>query len=205
MRAVKRPMNGTRALALHDLLLCNAAHNKSYIGRDVTYSQLEGAYPSTEVMVIRVDRAQVPASFIRQYLKTDIGYRQIQSTIRGITAHSYPSDVKLIEIPIPPVADTEREIWFATDDKMLVAGRCADAAKLLTAVAVALVEHLIDGRLSEADLIAAQKGLEAGNRDADRAILQSLRQGDAADAPPLIPDLDGLYALLDEPDEGSGP
>ncbi|MGY0780579.1 hypothetical protein ACW7BC_22050 [Azospirillum argentinense] len=205
LRAVKRPMNGTRALALHDLLLCNAAHNKSYIGRDVTYSQLEGAYPSTEVMVIRVDRAQVPASFIRQYLKTDIGYRQIQSTIRGITAHSYPSDVKLIEIPIPPVADTEREIWFATDDKMLVAGRCADAAKLLTAVAVALVEHLIDGRLSEADLIAAQKGLEAGNRDADRAILQSLRQGDAADAPPLILDLDGLYALLDEPDEGSGP
>ncbi|MCK6565845.1 MAG: restriction endonuclease subunit S [Dehalococcoidia bacterium] len=197
LRTVKRPTDGARALALHDLLLCNAAHNKSYIGRDVTYSQLEGAYPSTEVMVIRVDRTQVPASFIRQYLKTEIGYLQIQSTIRGITAHSYPGDVRLLEIPIPAVPNTEREAWFATDDEMLAAGRCADAAKALTNVATALVERLIEGRVTEADLVAAQKALEAGDRSADRAILQALRQSDAADAKPLLPDLDGLYALLD--------
>ncbi|ALJ34263.1 hypothetical protein AEJ54_15635 [Azospirillum sp. Sp 7] len=82
---------------------------------------------------------------------------------------------------------------------------CLRAVERLVSSAKLLVEYLIDGRLSEADLIAAQKGLEAGKRDADRAVLQSLRQGDGADAPPLIPDLDGLYALLDEPDEGSGP
>jgi type I restriction enzyme S subunit len=201
LRTVKRPTDGARAIALHDLLLCNAAHNKSYIGRDVTYSQIEGSYPSTEVMVIRVDRAQVPASFIRQYLKTEIGYLQIQSTIRGITAHSYPGDVKLIEVPIPSVPNTEREAWFATDDKMLAAGRCADAAKVLTTVAMALIERLIDGHVTESDLVAAQKALDAGDRSADRAILQALRQT-ASDAKLLIPNLDGLYSLLDEPDRG---
>lgn len=124
LRTVERPADGSRALAPHDLLLCNAAHNKSYIGRDVTYSQVEGPYPSTEVMVLRVDRTQLPASFVRQYLKTEIGYLQVQSTIRGITAHSYPTDVRLLEIPIPAVPDADREAWFATDDEMLAAGRC---------------------------------------------------------------------------------
>lgn len=197
LRIVEHPVDGSRALAPHDLLLCNAAHNKSYIGRDVTYSQMEGAYPSTEVMVVRVDRTQLPASFVRHYLKTEIGYLQIQSTIRGITAHSYPTDVKLIEIPIPAVPDAEREAWFATDDQMLAAGRCFDAARVLTTVATTLVEHLIDGRLTEADLVAAQKALEAGGRSADREILKALRQSDAPGAKPLIADVDALYALLD--------
>lgn len=201
LRTVERPGDGSRAVAPHDLLLCNAAHNKSYIGRDITYSQVEGAYPSTEVMVVRVDRTQVPASFVRHYLKTEIGYLQIQSTIRGITAHSYPTDVRLIEIPIPTVPDTERPAWFATDDKMLEAGRCFDAARVLTSVAMAVVERLIAGRVTEADLVAAQKALEAGDRSADRDILKTLRRHDAPDARPLIPDLDVLYALLDESEE----
>lgn len=197
LRIVERPANDSRALAPHDLLLCNAAHNKSYIGRDVTYSQVEGPYPSTEVMVVRVDRTQLPASFVRHYLKMEIGYLQIQSTIRGITAHSYPTDVKLLEIPIPVVPAADREAWFATDDQMLAAGRCFDAARVLTSVATTLVEHLVDGRLGEADLVAAQKTLEAGDRSADREILKALRQRDTPDARPLIADVDALYALLD--------
>ena len=47
--------------------------------------------------------------------------------------------------------------------------------------------------------MAAQKALEAGDRGPDRAILQALRpNGDSGQ--PLIPDLDGLYVLLDELD-----
>lgn len=197
LRTVKRPSDVDRALRPHDLLLCNAAHNKTYIGRDVTYSQVDGVYPSTEVMVIRVDRSQLPASYVRQYLKTEIGYLQIQSTIRGITAHSYPGDVKQIEVPVPTVPADEQPAWFATDDMMLAAGRCADAAKVLTGVATQLVEHLIEGKLSEADLSAAQKALESGDRGFDRSILQALRQN-GNPAQPLIADLDGLYVLLDD-------
>jgi len=201
LRTVETPANGSRALAFHDLLLCNAAHNKSYIGRDVTYSQVEGTYPSTEVMVVRVDRTQLPASFVRHYLKTEIGNLQIQSTIRGITAHSYPTDVKLLEIPIPAVPDADRVAWFATDDQMLAAGRCFDAARVLTKVATKMVEHLIDGRLAEADFVAAQKSLDAGDRNADSGILKALRQSDAPGSKPLVADVDALYALLDSSEE----
>lgn len=74
-------------------------------------------------------------------------------------------------------------------------------ANNLCAAARLIVEQLIEGTLSESDLITAQKALEAGDRSADRAILQSLRRGDAPDAPPLFPDLDALYALLDALEE----
>jgi type I restriction enzyme S subunit len=196
LRTVQIPSKGAPTLAPHDLLLCNAAHEKSYIGRDITYSQVEGPIPSTEVMVMRVDRTQVPASFVRHHLKTQIGYLQIQSTIRGITAHSYPSDVKLIEIPIPHVADAERQAWFATDDKLLEAGRSFDAANLLTMTATQLIERLIDGHISESDLVEAQKALEAGDRQLDREILKTLRDVEEPDEKPLIKDVDALYELL---------
>jgi hypothetical protein len=54
--------------------------------------------------------------------------------------------------------------------------------------------------MAEADLVAAQKALEAGDRNADREILKGLRQSDAPDAKPLIADVDALYALLDGPE-----
>lgn len=72
----------------------------------------------------------------------------------------------------------------------------SNAASLAEA-AKALVEYLIDGRLNEGDLVAAQKALEAGDRGADREILKAIRQGGAPDATPLIDDVDALYARLD--------
>jgi type I restriction enzyme S subunit len=74
----------------------------------------------------------------------------------------------------------------------------------LTATAKALVERLIEGHLTEADLVAAQKALEAGDRSADRALLQALRRGDVPDAPALFPDLDALYAMLDDGNNRGG-
>ena len=73
-----------------------------------------------------------------------------------------------------------------------------DSVKLTTAAKL-LVEALIEGQVAEADLIAAQKALEAEDRTADREILSRLtRKGmDVAGEPPLFPDLDGLYNALD--------
>ena len=81
--------------------------------------------------------------------------------------------------------------------KFRSANSLGSAAEELVDAAKLLVEHLIEGRLNEADLVAAQKALEAGDRSADREILQALRQTDAGDAKPLIADVDALYALLD--------
>ena len=76
-------------------------------------------------------------------------------------------------------------------------------AKQLTITARQLVESLIEGKLSEAELKAAQEALERGDRSLDREILGRLtRKGmDLKDEPPLFSDLDALYAALDQSDK----
>jgi type I restriction enzyme, S subunit len=196
--AVNAPADPRRLLQTHDLLLCNAAHNKDYIGREITYWHGEAKIlPSTEVMIVRTDREQLPASYLRAYLLTKLGYVQLQSTIRGITAHSYPQDVKKLDIPVPVVADELRDQWFACDDLMAQAGQAVEAASQLTTAAKLLVEALIEGQLTESDLIAAQQALEAGDDGPDRAILARLTaDGLDGSGAPLFPDLDRLATLL---------
>ena len=184
----------------HDLLFCNAAHNKDYIGREITYcdSRTRGVVPSTEVMVIRADRSKLPASYVREFLLTEIGYLQIQSTIRGITAHSYPTDVETLYIPMPKISQESKIDFFATDDLMLLAGRMVREAEQLVNVGMCLVEGLIDGILTQEDLSTAMLQLNEGDTSADRAILGRLFEGgvDAVHTPSFIADLDAYYETV---------
>ena len=166
----------------------------------VTYipSALAGGIGSTELLLIR-PKTGIDGWFLYGVLKLDSSVRQLNPVANGSTHPRIDRD-DVLDLLVP-----WREDANELGRKLRMAQGCYFASAALTTAAKLLVEHLIDGSLTEADLIAAQKGLEAGNRDAERAILQSLRQGDAADARPLIPDLDDLYALLEEPDEGSGP
>lgn len=197
-RRVIKPSNSSKLTKKHDLLICNAAHNKSYIGRDVTYYHSEkSVLPSTEVMVIRVDRELLPASFVRSYLLTQLGFVQIQSTIRGITAHSYPIDMKKLDIPIPSVPDSLKHDWFACDDRMALAGHACEVATRLTCSAKFLVEALIEGLVTEQQLICAQQALDADDNSLEREILGRLTtKGLDGDGDPLFADLDQLYDLL---------
>ncbi|MDW7552748.1 restriction endonuclease subunit S [Azospirillum brasilense] len=146
-------------------------------------------------------KSEQEAAVVAAFLNSDAGRVLLQKISYGAVQPQIGQD-ELLSLPLPrALIEQSSAIHVA----LKAEDACLRAVERLVSSAKLLVEYLIDGRLSEADLIAAQKGLEAGKRDADRAVLQSLRQGDGADAPPLIPDLDGLYALLDEPDEGSGP
>lgn len=200
-RSVETPSKVDRFTKKFDLLMCNAAHNKSYIGRDITFNHSDKKLlPSTEVMVIRCDHSKVPATYLRAYLLTRLGYIQIQSTIRGITAHSYPVDMAKLDIFVPKMMGKEAEEWFATDERLAIAGLASEYATQLTTSAKYLVEALIEGQITEAELIAAQKALEEGDNTKDRAILSNLTdKGYLADGgKPLFPDLDKLYELLEE-------
>lgn len=197
-REVEVPGKKDKFLKAYDILMCNAAHNKTYIGKDLTFVHSEAAIlPSTEVMTIRVDRNQVPASYVRAYLLSKLGYAQIQSTIRGITAHSYPDDMTLLDIYVPDVADKDKEEWFACDEKLKLAGKACEVATQLTNAAKFLVEALIEGQLTEAELITAEKALQAGTDRLDRYILSRLNtDGIDGQGPALFSDLDELYRLL---------
>jgi len=96
-------------------------------------------------------------------------------------------------------------IWKASDEVQdSIAARvnsfnlALDSAHNLTTAAKLLVEALIEGKVSEAELIAAQEALEKGDDTADRALLRRLtRHGlDVPGQPPLFPDLGVLYALI---------
>ena len=211
-RFLKHPCNVVQApgrsdldLRPHDLLFSNAAHDKTYIGSDVTYFHGGSrTIPSAKVMVLRANRTRVPASFLFVYLRTEVGYVQIQSAIRGISAGIRADDIAQIQIPIPQLPADEHQSWLAQDLRMVEAGAAEEFAAALTRAATLLVEQLIEGKISEADLVAAQRALEAGDRNADHTLLQSLRRGDAPDAPPLFDDVDALYALLDQDDTAGG-
>ena len=72
-------------------------------------------------------------------------------------------------------------------------------SKDLTNAARQLIESLIDGKISENELIQAQQTLEKGDNTLDRQILGRLkRDGIDSDGVPLFNDLDQLYALLNE-------
>ena len=57
---------------------------------------------TAEVMVIRINPQKIDPYYVLMYLRTEEGYEALQRCIRGQTAHIYPKDVKLIQIPIPP-------------------------------------------------------------------------------------------------------
>ena len=156
--------------------------------------------PSTEVMVIRVNRDELPASYVRTYLNTKIGYIQIQSTVRGITAHSYPDDVKTLNIYIPKVCGQQREEWFLQDLYLAKAGLANEYSTKLVKVAKYLVEALIEGILTEEELIQAQNTLEQADPSLDRAILNQMTEDGYAvtGSKPLFADLDEFYDLLEQ-------
>lgn len=97
-----------------DILIISAAHHPKYIGQkvDIIDSIPErykrGVTCSTELMVLRVNPKHIDPYYVLLFLKTQDGYKAIQSCIRGQTAHIYPKDIKNIKIPIPTKKDFEK-------------------------------------------------------------------------------------------------
>lgn len=191
LRSVEAPRNQAKLLQNHDLAIAAAAHTASYIGKDITYCLVNAnIYPSAEVMVIRPALGAVPSSWLWCFLKSQLGYRQIQACVRGITAHAYPDDIGQMRVQLPK--DEVADLFYSHDDTMVLANNATKLAKALTNSARFLVEALIEGKVSEAELIAAGK-----DPDADRALLVRLRD-DGLDGvgTRLFPDIDALFDLI---------
>lgn len=108
-------------------------------------------------------------------------------------ALDYPSVANLL---IPRLdATVEEAIHNATINFV----RAIKSSKLLTDTAKTLVEALIEGQLTEKQIIQAQQALDDGDNRLDQAILSKLsNEGYAiAGATPLFSDIDELYRLLE--------
>ncbi|KAB0651341.1 restriction endonuclease subunit S [Acinetobacter bohemicus] len=205
----KNPMNKVetsdrvKPLKVKDLVLTNAAHEKSYIGKDVTFNHSNDyVLPSAKVLVIRIKEDKLPISYIHSYLMTGHGYIQWQSIVRGISAGIHPSDVARIRVPLP-INESDYQKMVDADELFIRAGLANQVSKQLNEVAVKLIEALIEGIITEEELIQAQNTLEQGDNSLDRAILsQMTEEGYAvAGSKPLFADLDEFYELLEQAKE----
>ncbi|AQY68541.1 restriction endonuclease subunit S domain-containing protein [Pseudomonas veronii] len=199
---VERPSKG-KYLKKFDILLTCGAHDKKYIGRDVSiYHADDENLPSSKVLVVRVKEGSLPASYVHSYLTSDAGYIQWQSVVRGVSAGIHPGDVSRIRIPVPLKIRGWDSIAHIADDQFSSAGKAVDFAQKLTRAARFLVEAVIEGRLDESLLKAAQVLLEGGNESVDRSILNRLKtDGIDGGGQQLFSDLDELYRLLDQAQE----
>jgi len=130
-----------------DILLCNAAHDSSFIGRlNSVVGETTNLVPSSEVTVCRPKIAS-HGLVIAHFLNTSLGYLQIQRAVRGMTAHLYPDD--LGEVLVPPFKN-DYNGWISKLVDLTVGWRRAES---LVNEAVDDVGKLIKGCLDEAECI----------------------------------------------------
>ncbi|CAK2402294.1 type I restriction enzyme, S subunit [Vibrio crassostreae] len=106
---------------------------------------------------------------------------------------------ELLALPIPRfVLDNADSILALTQAKEN-ATRCS---RWLTQSAKLFVEDLIEGQLTESQLVSAQQALEEGDDSLDRALLERMTaKGIDGEGDPLFDDIDQLYDLLEQAEQ----
>jgi type I restriction enzyme, S subunit len=157
--------------------------------------ELAGALGSTELLCVRPNE-QTLSWYLYGVLKLRSTVRQLNPVSTGST-HPRVSRDDVLGVFIPWLRDR-----ISAGNLLRRAQRDYFSGERLITAARLLVEALIDGRLSEDDLRAAEQQLEQGNRELDRAILSRITVNgvDMEGAPPLFTDLDALYIAIDEAD-----
>ncbi len=135
------------------------------------------------------DSAYVCAALNSKFVKIQVDRAAIGGTRDAL---DYPSVRGLL---VPIMRDQTDEIASMVRG-IILAHRSASG---LVSAAMFLVEALIEGQITESDLVNAQQALEAGDDGPERAILARLRtDGLDGSGAPLFPDLDRLAALLEQ-------
>lgn len=135
------------------------------------------------------------AAFYHAWLRTDDATAQLMRWNSGSAYPAIDDDVPL-NIIIPDFEQTFVDSW---GQKLLDAQFAYVYARRLTEAAKTLVEALIEGQLTEQQLIQAQQALEDGDNSLDQAVLSKLSsEGYGIEgATPLFSDIDELYRLLE--------
>lgn len=117
---------------------------------------------------------------------------------KGVTTGSVVPKVtseNLLNVEVP-IAIAKNEY---IGDLLRLSSNATSLSSTLVNIAKLLVEDLIEGQVSEAELVAAQKTLDGGNESLDRALLERMTAaGIDGEGEPLFDDIDQLYDLLDQ-------
>ncbi|WP_249244441.1 restriction endonuclease subunit S [Brenneria tiliae] len=131
--------------------------------------------------------------WLKEFLRHDAGKLLL---LQRCTWTTYPviSEDDIETIPVPAIPDH----WDSVARLSRKSVELEVVATNLAASAKTLVEALIEGQLTEQQLLQTQQALEDGDNSLDRAILSKLSaEGYAIEgATPLFSDMDELYRLL---------
>ncbi|WP_259275038.1 restriction endonuclease subunit S [Rahnella variigena] len=139
---------------------------------------------------------KIRGELLTHWLNRPEGQMQLnQWAVKTTVEHTSLSDIGRVLIP-----RLDKNLENKLADCLLNARLAYRYAKFLTQVAKTLVETLIEGQLTEQQLIKAQQALEDGDNSLDQAILSRLSaEGYAIEgATPLFSDIDELYSLLED-------
>jgi type I restriction enzyme S subunit len=130
------------------------------------------------------------------FLNSEAGNMQFWQFSTGTTMPGINQE-NLQNILIPDFSDCDIQQFNSIHKNRYEAKKNAE---LLTDTAKTLIESLIEGQLTEQQLIEAQQALEDSDNSLDQAILSKLSaEGYAIEgATPLFSDVDELYSLLEE-------
>jgi type I restriction enzyme, S subunit len=192
-RVVDAPSRAQLSIKAWDILVSTVRPNRKNVALVLESDENLELVASNGFSVLRFPSKE-EAVFYHSWLRLDAATLQM---MRWNAGGSYPAidDSIAISTLVPDFPD---EVVKNQGQKWLIKFIGKDFSERLTMAAKLLVEALIEGKISEGDLKAAQKGLEKSEITLDREILARLtRKGiDFPNEPPLFPDLDALYAAL---------
>ena len=160
----------------------------------VTYipSFLNGAAGSTELLCV-TPLDNISGWYLYGLLKSELVLKQLRPLATGAT-HPRIDQYDIYNLVVPLLNNQKQlgELLEKAQKAYFYSGYLTQAAKFL-------VEVLIEGLLTEQQLIDAETALSKGDQNPDRTILERLKtDGLDGEGAPLFPDLDQLYQLLEE-------
>ncbi len=164
------------------------------VGRSAVYLSDNAPLTNEHVLHIRVAQPYDPC-YISVFLSTWWGERAIEQGITGSTGQLNLANEHVAQVPVlTPLPPAQRFIG----NLIRLSHHSIVGARSLTAAAKLLVEALIEGQITEADLVEAQEAIQRGDHSADARLLQRLTVAglDRTGERPLIPDVNALLRLL---------
>jgi type I restriction enzyme S subunit len=160
-------------------------------------STLVGAAYGSFMIALELQSVWLP-EYVAWFLNSPLGVLQIRRLQNG----AVQQNINIEELKTIKILKADSQLVTAICKCVMEWVDCLRLSSSLVTGAKSLVEALIDGKVTETDLVQAQESLERHDRCPDRALLARLTtQGmDIQDATPLFPDLDKLYELLDQND-----
>lgn len=143
--------------------------------------------------IAKVRSNVLPEYYVKAFFKSDYFNLQLQRhAVGSVQRGVYISALENLIIPT-----FDEQIMATIAEKEHLADKVTNTLSSLTLLAKLLVEDLIEGQLTESQLVSAQQALEAGDDSLDRALLERMTaEGIDGEGDPLFDDIDQLYDLL---------